>query len=80
MTESQQSKRGWLRGWRENRAAKRQDLLERRHFEGEQAGESGGIYRRSSAYQHSGTAAYFGSGFGGGDGGGCGGDGGGGGC
>jgi hypothetical protein len=80
MTESQQSKRGWFGGWREQRAAKRQQVRERKYFEHEQAGEPGGSYRGLSAYQHHGPAPFFGS-FGGGDGGGGGcGDGGGGGC
>jgi len=79
MTESQQPKRGWLRSWREQRDAKRQQALERERFDHEQAGKPGGTYRRSSAYQHSGPATFFG-GFGGGDGGGGCGDGGGGGC
>ena len=82
MTESQQSKRGWFSGWREQREAKRQQVRERKHFEHERASEPGGTYSRVGAYQHAGPAPFFGSfGGGGGDGGGGGcGDGGGGGC
>ena len=89
MTESRQSKRGWFEAWREQRRAGHRERLEhqehlerleRADFDSERAGP-GGMFRRSSAYQHGGPAPFFG-GFGGGDGGGggCGGDGGGGGC
>jgi len=78
MTKSPQSKQqGWFKGWREQRRAVNQARLEREHFAIEQADEPGGVGRRARAYQHSGSAPFFG-GFGG-DGGGCGGDGGGGG-
>ncbi len=89
MTESRQSKRGWFEAWREQRRAGHRERLEhqehlerleRTNFESERAGRPGGMFRRSSAYQHGGSAPFFG-GYGGGDGGGggCGGDGGGGG-
>ena len=82
MTESQQSQRGWFSSWREQRAAKRQEAVERARFDREHDSEHGGPYRRRGrASQHSGAAMWFGSGGFGGDGGGggCGGDGGGGG-
>lgn len=78
MTESQQSKRGWFSTWREHRRTKRQQFIESDLHAHEQAREPRGIHRRSSGYENSATAAFFG-GYGG-DGGGCGGDGGGGGC
>ncbi len=75
MTETQQSQRVWFSSWREHRRAKHQQLIERERFAHERAGEPGGIFRRSSAYQQSGPVRYW-TGFGGdGDG-----DGGGGGC
>ena len=81
MTESQQSKRGWFRGWREQRAVKRQEAFESARFHAEHDSEHG-ILRRYSTYgQGGGGAGWFGGGGYGGDGGGCGGgDGGGGGC
>jgi len=80
MTESQQSKRGWFAGWREQRDAKRQEAFERARFDDEHDSEHGTL-RRSSAFRHGGGGpAWFGGGGFGGDGGGCGGDGGGGGC
>ena len=80
MTESRQSKRGWFEAWREQRRAGHRErlehqehleCLERANFESERAGGPGGMFRRSSAYQHGGCAPFFG---------GYGGDGGGGGC
>jgi hypothetical protein len=77
MTESQQPKRGWFSGRREQRRVRRQLALESRLFAAEQDGDLRGLHSSASPYGHSGPVTY---GAGGGwDGGGCGGDGGGGG-
>lgn len=80
MSESQQSQRGWLSSWRERRAAKRQERVERARFDDAHDSEPGGGRRHGSANQHTGAAMWFGGGGYGGDGGGCGGGDGGGGC
>ena len=69
MTEPQTAKRGWFARWRERRRIKRQQALERSHFELERA-RSNGTYSPPSA----GPVAAGWVGLGGG------GDGGGGGC
>lgn len=54
MTESQQSERGWFSAWREQRRARRRQLIESRLPHHERGGESGrfGPHRRSAPFTY----------------------------